>query len=410
MLRLVSMTALGASVALCAMVPAAAGQVEPRPESAGPGPRAVDGVLGANYNQNLDSVDYRELTAARAGWIRGFFTMPWADEGDPSNHFAVRTILDAANRGYGTVLSLKFPLADREMPAPGSAAMATELARLDKILPLVMDRVDILVIGNEPFIESRPVDRDGALNAFYEAVAEHVIAYRESHCGDGCSTRLYMGALNRLDLPDRRTPAAERWMTFTRHTPELEGVDIHPHVPSQEAIQPFLDYILSRMRPDQKFLVTEFSLVWHWKAHLEDVISPDFAQRYGFAPDTLVWEVIRAAIEQPFPQQQWDDFLASSPWFESQKHFLRDQVERFRDTGRLAFASYGFRQDALMVQNFGPEKTPWLLNSVFAPYTVQPADNGLAGQGYTWIDDFSALQRGYGHGHRSEAEAVPRVG
>jgi len=270
--------------------------------------------------------------------------------------------------------------------------------------------VDILVIGNEPFIESRPVDRNGALNAFYEAVAEHVIAYRESHCGDGCSTRLYMGALNRLDLPDRRTPAAERWMTFTRHTPELEGVDIHPHVPSQEAIQPFLDYILPRMRPDQKFLVTEFSLVWHWKAHLEDVISPDFAQRYGFAPDTLVWEVIRAAIEQPFPQQQWDDFLASSPWFESQKHFLRDQVERFRDTGRLAFASYGFRQDALMVQNFGPEKTPWLLNSVFAPYTVQPADNGLAGQGYTWIDDFSALQRGYGHGHRSEAEAVPRVG
>jgi hypothetical protein len=396
MLRLVTLIALGAAVALTAVVPA--------PASAGP--RVVDGVLGANYNQNLDSLDYRELEAARASWIRGFFAMPWADDPDPANHFAIRAIHDAGRRGYGTVLSLKFPFADRELPAVGSAAMDTELARLDKILPLVMGRVDILVIGNEPFIESRPVDRGDRLNAFYEAVAEHVISYRQSHCGERCSTRLYMGALNRLDLPDRLTPAAERWMTFVRESPELEGVDIHPHVPSQEAVQPFLDYILPQMRPEQKFLVTEFSLVWLWQAHLEDTVSADFAQRYGFSPGAKVWEVIRAATEQPFPQQQWNDFLASSPWFESQKHFLRDQLERFRDTGRLAFASYGFRQDTLMVQNFGPTSTPWLLNSVFAPYTVQPAVSGLTGQGYSWIDDFRALQRGHGHGHGGQPEAA----
>src|SRR5690625_6524463 len=79
-----------------------------------------------------------------------------------------------------------------------------------------------------------------------------------------------MGALTRLDLADRHTPAAERWMTFIRETPELEGVDIHPHVEHPDAVQPFLDYILPRMRADQTFLVTEFSLVWHWKAHLRN--------------------------------------------------------------------------------------------------------------------------------------------
>ncbi|MFI7062477.1 hypothetical protein ACIBL3_15945 [Kribbella sp. NPDC050124] len=389
MLRLMTLTALGATLALTAVAPALASA----PATATPGPRAADGVLGANYNQNLDSVDYRELQAAHAGWIRGFFAMPWADEPDPANHFAIRAVHDAGKRGYGTVLSLKFPFADREFPAAGSPAMATELARLDKILPLVVGRVDILAIGNEPFIESRPAERDDRLNAFYEAVADYVIEYRRTHCGERCRTRLYMGALNRLDLPDRHTPAAERWMTFVRETPDIEGVDIHPHVPSVAAVEPFLDYILPRLRPEQKFLVTEFSLVWLWKAHLTDTIPAEFAQRYGYAPQTQVWEVIRDAIEQPFPQRQWNDFLAACPWAEDNKDFLREQVQRFRDTGRLAFASYGFRQDDLMVQNFGPAKDPWLLNSVFAPYTVQPGRNGLAGQGYSLLEDFRAVAK-----------------
>jgi hypothetical protein len=383
MLRLMTLTALGATLALTAAAPATADS----------GPRAADGALGANYNQNLDSIDYRELQAAHARWIRGFFAMPWTDEGDPAGHFAVRAVQEAGHRGYGTVLSLKFPFADQEIPAPGSPAMATELTRLDKLLPLVVGEVDILAIGNEPFIETRPVDRNERLNAFYETVARHVIDYRRSHCGERCPTRLFMGALNRLDLPDRHTPAAERWMTFVRETPELEGVDIHPHVPSVAAIEPFLDYILPRMRPEQKFLVTEFSLVWWWKAHLEDTIPAGFAQQYGYSPDTLVWQVIRAATEQPFPQQKWNDFLSASPWYESQKDFLREQMERFRATGRLAFASYGFRQDTLMVRDFSPASTPWLLNSVFAPYTVQPGRNGLTGQGYSLLDDFRAVAK-----------------
>ncbi|TDD22317.1 hypothetical protein E1218_19490 [Kribbella turkmenica] len=335
--------------------------------------------------------------------------MPWADEADPANHFAIRTVQDAHRRGYGTALSLKFPFADRALPAAGSPELAAELARLDKVLPLLVGTVDILAIGNEPFIESRPAERDERLNVFYEAVADHVIAYRREHCGERCPTRLYMGALNRLDLPDRLTPAAERWMTFVRETPELEGVDIHPHVPSVQAVQPFLDYVLPRLRPDQKFLVTEFSLVWLWKAHLGDTIPVDFAQRYGYAPDTKVWEVIRAATENPFSQRKWNDFLAASPWYEANKDFLREQVQRFRDTGRLAFASYGFRQDALMVRDFQVTSSPWLLNSVFAPYTVQPDADGLTGQGYSWLDDFRALQRGHGHGHGDRpAAAVAR--
>ncbi|MBF8189453.1 hypothetical protein ITP53_27700 [Nonomuraea sp. K274] len=319
--------------------------------------------------------------------------MPATDQGDPAEHFAIRTITETAARGYRTILSLKFPYDRASFPEPGSPELAAELARLDRVLPAVLGKVDIVTIGNEPFIESLPAERDARLNAFYETVARHVIDYRREHCGADCRTTLYMGALNRLDLPDRHTPAAERWMTFVRETPEIEGVDIHPHIPTPEDTQPFLDYILPRMRADQTFLVTEFSLVWYWKQHLEDTVSPDFAQRYGFAPGTKAWQVIKAAIDEPFGQRKWNDFLTSSPWFTSQAGFLQDQLRLYRSTGRLAVATYGFKQDDLMVTDFGPTKTPWLLNSVYAPYTVKPRGTGMSAPGF-WLDAFKALQRG----------------
>ncbi|SEG99978.1 hypothetical protein SAMN05444920_114254 [Nonomuraea solani] len=350
------------------------------------------GALGANFNQNLDALDYRELRESGARWVRGFFPMPATDQGDPAAHFAIKTITEAAGRGHDTILSLKFPYDRASFPQPGSPEMAAELARLDRVLPAVLGKVDILTIGNEPFIESLPAERDTRLNVFYETVARHVIDVRRARCGGDCATTLYMGALNRLDLADRRTPAAERWMTFVRETPELAGVDIHPHVPEPENTQAFLDYILPRMRPDQTYLVTEFSLVWHWKKHLRDPIAPAFAQRYGFAAGTQVWQVIKAAIDAPFPQRQWNDFLTSSPWFMDQAGFLRDQMRLYRGTGRLAVATYAFKQDDLMTTDFGPAKDPWLLNSVYVPYTVRPRGNGLSAPSL-WLKDFKALQK-----------------
>lgn len=359
------------------------GQVEPLPAL---------GALGANYNENLDQLNYRELREARASWIRGFYSLPEADEVPPARSDTIQVMHEAHDRGFRTLLSLKFPKADTPFPQPGSAAMAAELARLDRVLPHVLGTVDIITIGNEPFIESMPVQRDERLNRFYETVAGHVIEARAELCGADCPTHLYMGALNRLDLPRNRTPAVERFLAFTRETPEIEGVDLHPHVPDEARIQDFLDYTLPRLRPDQTFLVTEFSLVWHWQRHLTDRIPATFAQRYGYAPETQVWQVIGEAIEQPFPSHKWNDLLSQSPWFESKKHLLADEMARFRRTGRLAVATYGFRQIPSMTANWSATKPPWLLNSVFATLTVQQRDQALSAPGYAWIDDFRRLQ------------------
>lgn len=365
---------------------------------AGGGEPVARGVLGANFNQNLDSLSYDELRIADARWVRGFFAMPWVDDTDPSDHYAVQTILEARKRGFGTVFSLKFPYGGSSFPQPGTAAMRRELARIDKVLPFIMGKVDILTVGNEPFIESRQDERDQRLNKFYEAVATHIIKYRRSQCGSACGTKLYMGALNRLDLAENRTPAVDRYMRFARETADIEGVDIHLHIPGVAEIRPFVDYILPRLRDDQTFLATEFSLVWHWQNHLTDRIAPEFAKDYGYGRDTAVWQVIKEAIKQPVPQREWDAFLSSCSWYEHNRHFLRYLVNIFRQTGKLAVATYGFRQDKLMVESFGPEKAPWLLNSIFAPYTVRSRKDGTTGRGYGWIEDFRMLQGHRQHG------------
>lgn len=359
----------------------------------GLGTAHAQGALGANYNEHFEDVDARDLDKAGARWVRLFVTMPELDRTPAAEHGAVRKILQVARHGYRTILSLKFPRNQKDFPKPGTPEMAREMAWLDQLLPQVMGRIDILVIGNEPYIESRREYRDLDLNAYYEALANRVIAYRRAHCASGCRTQLYMGALNRLDLEINRTPSTERWMAFVKATPEIAGVDIHPHLPGIEGSQIFVDYVVPRMRADQRFLVTEFSIVRWWEQQMKAPAPIAFLQHYRMPAGTLNWQVIKAALDKPFPKAEWDAFLAQSPWFETRKHYLRNQMKIFRDSGRLAVATYGFRQGSSMSRNFGPNTTPWMLNSVFAARSVQPNADGSAAFNYAWIDDFKALQK-----------------
>ncbi len=393
-------TAVGAGLAGCA-TPGTRPTSSPRPTAprSDPPQRVTapppEGVLGANFNGDPTVMTFPELQAIDATWTRGFFAMPDADHGNPADQPAIQALLAAADLGYGTVLSLKFPYADQPIPTPGTPDMAAAQRRLDAVLPAVMNKVDILVIGNEPFIESRRGDHDARINVFYETMAQRTIAYRDSRFGSRCKTQLYMGALNHLDLPGWRTPATERWMRFVQATPAIGGTDIHPHLPAPGADQAYLDYILPKLRPDQKFLATEFSLVLFYRDHLAQPISPDFADRYHLSPGTATWKVIKEALDHPFPQQQWDDFFSTTPWLAENKNYLHDQVDRFRRTGKLAVATYGIGQDtAMSSDSFGPDSQPWVLNSMFCQHTVQPAQDGLPGRNTWWTDEFRALQHG----------------
>ncbi|MFI6274203.1 hypothetical protein [Streptomyces sp. NPDC050988] len=355
-------------------------------------PAAPEGVLGANFNEEPRGMTASVLDDLRTRWVRGFVAMPELDSVEASRQPAIRTLLSFAGSGHGTVLSLKFPHRTTPLPQPGSGAMDKELARVDRALDAVLDKVDILVIGNEPFLETRAEDRATLLNPFYEAVAAHVISERRKRCGSECRTRLYMGALNRLEDPAWRTPAVDAWLAHVRATPELDGVDIHPHVAAVEQARAYTDHVLPRIRSEQRFLATEFSLVHWWKRHWSDPVPAVYADRYGVAAGTPVWQEVRDSAADAVSQQRWRDLLMNSPWFASRKDYLTNQVRQFRATGRLAVAAYGTLQQPAMVRDIGPTKMPWLLNSLYANLVVQPSANGAMAHNPAFYDSFRALQ------------------
>ncbi|MET8472097.1 hypothetical protein ABZY90_04480 [Streptomyces sp. NPDC006422] len=357
---------------------------------------APDGALGVNFNEDPTGLGPAQLQALSATWVRGFAPMTPGDlDGDVTQQRAIKALLAAHGDGRKTILSLKFPYAlgptKGPLPTPGSAELKDLLALVDRVLAAVVGKVDILTIGNEPFLETLPEERDKTLNVFYETLARHVIDFRARHGGSGSGTSLYMGALNNLDDPAGRTPATERWMRFVHRTPELAGVDIHPHVTSLQNAAKFVNYVLPQLRQDQKFLATEFSLVQFWKAHMADPVSPRFAERYDVDPGRKVWQVIGDAIEEPFPQEKWNDFVSLTQWFDDSRNYLTEQMKAFRDTGKLAVATYGGLQIESMASHWGADKTPWILNPLYANRTVRPGANGALGRN-VWFDQFKTLQ------------------
>ncbi len=346
------------------------------------------GVLGADVDQNLDTTNFDELRAVSATWLRGFYNVQLADQDDVAGQSGMRKLMAAASNGYGTVLSLKFNYT-QGLPAAGSSAMKIALERLDKVLAVIMGKVDIVTVGNEPFLECGK--QFSNINEFYETVAQRTIDYRQ-RVGSGNKTQIYMGALNDLENPGSRTPHTDRWLEFVKKNPSIAGTDCHPHVASVSDGQLYLDYILPRIRADQKILATEFSLVKLYKAHLTDPIPAGFADRYGIPRGTPVWQVAHDAIERPFPQIKWNDFLTSCPWFADNKGFMSDLVNRFRTTGRLAVACYPLAQGIPMTRDFGPNKPPWIFTSIFCRHTVQRGTDGLPGENEMWSNEFRALQ------------------
>jgi hypothetical protein len=349
------------------------------------------GALGANFNENLNWLNQTELQRINTTWIRGFIDMHQIDSQNAHENANIKSLFSAIAAGYKTILSFKWNYSTMDFPRLGTVEHTTELETLTRLLDLVMGHVDILVIGNEPFIEAKQDQTDSRLNDFYESLAEAVISSR-AHPSGPKDTRLYMGALNRLDLPLKRTPATERMLRFIASTPGLDGVDLHLHIPHLAGHKSMLDYALARLRPTQTFLATEFSMVWHFRQHMADTISREFCTKYGFPVETKVHEVLSAGIESPMPLEQWEDFLRGEKWYVAMKGFIIDATRMYRATGRLEVATYGLSPMRYRRKGFVVGDTPWLLNGVFAPPTVRVSPDGARCENWPWAEEFRCVQ------------------
>ena len=371
-----------------------------RAETAGPGaaaPRApvadltLDGrlQLGANCNEYLATVQPGPLAAARVGWVRGF--LPALDFVDGRRTLAtdpgLAAFQAAAASGRRVVLTLKWNfLARRErVPAPDSAreracfALAVEVGR--------QGRPDVLLLINEYFPDTLEADTlpDAGgripMVVFLQRLAAqvHAAGLRDPR---GAPLPLGCGGLTRLDLPRmQQHPSVQQLLPWLATAPELTYVTFHLHQQAFAQFATALDFMRRRV-PTKPFIVTEFSLIWAYRAQLESAIGASaagraFAQQYGLAPELTVRAYLNAALARRVPEAQWHAFLNSQPWYDPD--FLRKSCDVMERHG-VTLATYAFLSESSGAQR--PLKagdTPWRLNPIYAErFAVAPDPARLA--------------------------------
>jgi hypothetical protein len=343
--------------------------------------------LGVNFNGFTGRIDIEDLDRTQTTWMRVFINYFEYKEGrlDINNNPGLAKLEAAKAAGYKVILSLKFDFTNRDFPV-GTKAIDDDLSYVKVILDRLYDDADIIVAGNEPFIESKPDQRDSRLVDYYKRAARAVLTYPDKR-----KVPIYIGAFNRLWLASEQTQTVNDYLTFARESEWIAGADLHIHHDDINHITAAMSFVDDRLRSDQKMLITEFSLMRHWKNNLGRTIPAILNTQYGRPAHWKVFEYLNYALTSPVSRPEWVAFLQNSPWFENRKHYLANAWMRFNAFPKFKVATYGMYQT-----HAGPftiNTDPWILNPLYASQTVvKNPTTGLNQFHYSFIDDFRAIQ------------------
>lgn len=366
--------------------------------------------LGANVNENLDWLLPSLMDQSHTGWVRGFVPAFQFMRGERSfdTDAGLKALNAAARSGRHVVLSIKWDCRGRgedgRVPFPNSGIEKQWFKFADDLLDATKGNVSILVLDNELLIDTQEADLEPGVGGqipmvvFLRRLAAHVAAEHRT-AANGETLPIFAGGWTRLDLDRQRTlPATRASIEWVRHDPNIAGADYHLHQPDMRSSEEAMRFIHEQI-PNKPLIVTEFSLVWKWKAHLEDRVAAtpagvSFTHRYSLPLDLTVAEYLTNAFKIPVPQAEWNDFLASQPWFEG--NYLEHIVPELEANG-VVVATYAFTLNPFVkagghVQRVDSSTTPWFLNDLFVPTLVSAPSPTYAAVNYGMFDSFVRYQ------------------
>lgn len=339
-------------------------------------------ALGANTNENFQWATPQTLQRTHTTWVRGFFPASEFISGKRSysSDPAIQALKNAAESGHKVLLSIKWDSTNGDfgpMPKPGSQEERVAFGFVDQLLDATRGRISALVVINELCIDTLPSDLlpgpDGKVPviAFLRRVVQHIDAGNRTSASGG-KLPIFAGGMTRLDLPKTQQSMATKLMIrWINEDPKLTGADFHLHQPSISSAETALRFI-HRAIPDKPLVTTEFSLVFQWKAHLDDKVGStargrEFSKTYGLEPRMTVAQFLTEVFERPVRVREWHDFLASQPWFDG--HYLAQIIPRLQANG-VKIATYALTWNPEPVAHrriVSKETIPWFLNPLFVP-------------------------------------------
>ena len=379
-----------------------AGEENTAPGPNGGGVMVTDNqqYIGVNYNESLQDIRTGELSASKTKWVRGFLDMfAHYDNQDLNTNAKIIQYLTVKDQGYKTVLNLKFNFITRAYPAVNSTTWNNYISFIDKVLDRVISKTDVIVVGNEPFIESEPSTWDEPLNSFYKAAATRVNQYLTAR---NLQRPVLVGSFDNLYQSGRQGNAGiNNLLAWCKATSWVAGIDLHIHHNNNPEITTVINFVNDKIRNDQKIIVTEYSLMKWWRDNLNNDLTPQFLAAANastadniFPPPsgiTKCWQYIDYALKNPRKIEEWNAFNQYTPWLEDRKNYLCNSFKLFKSTAKFWLATYAMRQSYPLNGDFTATTDPWILNSLFTPRTVELLASGDAQPRYAYLGQFADI-------------------
>lgn len=352
-------------------------------------------TFGINFNEQILHIVDEDVERSGTKWVRVFFDVlkyyPNIENFRNSDEY--KEYIALKRKGYSTIMSFKWDFRTRDMSLPpvNSQLMKdyNEFAR--KMLLYTWSVTDIVVVGNEPFIETPVGERDQRLVDFYISLAENIREFRLKQPNN--EVPLFMGAFNNFYESQFVTPASTALLNWSVETEWISGIDLHIHHGTQNDLIVSLDHCYDKLRDDQRILITEFSLMRHWRANNGQAVSANFANKYPHVnAGWRNYQYIDYALQNPVPIEEWTDFIEMSPYLYNRRNYLQECFQLFEeDYPKVYIATYAIRQSYPQSQSFNQNTDPWILNGLFLNRTVQLDQQGSHHAHPYFLDVFNSI-------------------
>ncbi|MCS3800710.1 hypothetical protein [Niastella sp. OAS944] len=372
------------------------------PEAAGGGVLVTDNqaYIGVNYNESFQEIRRGELSSSKTKWVRGFIdVLMHYDNQDLTTNAKINQYLTVKDLGYKTVLNLKFNFMARAYPAVNSTAWNNYISFIDKVLDRVIAKTDVIVVGNEPFIESETSTWDEPLNSFYKAAANRVNQYLTAR---NIQRPIFVGSFDNMYQSGRQTNAGiNNLLAWCKATSWVAGIDLHIHHNNNPEITTVFNFVNDKIRDNQKIIITEYSLMKWWRDNLSNDLTSQFLTACNasttdniFPPPagiTKVWQYIDYALKNPRKVEEWNAFNQYTPFLEDRKSYLCNSFKLFKASSKFWLATYAMRQSYPLNTDFTATTDPWILNSLFTPRTVELLASADAQPRYSYLGQFADI-------------------
>jgi hypothetical protein len=367
-------------------------------------------ILGGNVNERFQWATSQVLGQTHTTWIRGFIPASEFISGRRSYQSdpGLEALKKAADSGRKIILSIKWDSTGKgnfgRVPVPDSAAETAAFNFADRLLDATGGRLSALVVINELLIDTLPADlvQDGTghipIVLFLRRLTEHIDS-ENRRAADGGRLPIYTGGMTRLDTPrTQHAPATRAMIRWINSDPKVTGADFHLHQPGMPTTKRALEFMHHAV-PDKPLMITEMSLVFQWRAHLGDKIGASgggraFAVRHSLSPAMTVAQFLTACFKRPVPEEEWQQFLASQPWFEG--HYLANVTPLLQANG-VRIATYAATWNprpgqTSVVEPITPKTTPWFLNPLLVPGLAYVPGAGRLPENYQLFADYVSYQ------------------